>query len=84
MSGVVHAVGNFVHSVGQLFKPPSAPELKSPDALSSTPTQAQASATASAAQLSQEQAANSTSTVLNGGQGLLNDPTTTSSLLSGS
>jgi hypothetical protein len=84
MSGAVAGVGNFVHNIGQLFSPPKAPELQAPTALSKQPTQAEAATAAINKTLDQEKVAASTSTVLTGGQGLLDQPTTTSRTLLGS
>jgi len=84
MSGTVSAVGDFFHNVGQLFSTPEQPKLQAPSALSQTPTQAQASATASAQTLDQEKQAASTSSVISGGAGVLEQPTTTSRTLLGS
>jgi hypothetical protein len=85
MSGAVSAVGDLFHNVGQMFSTPKQPTLQAPNALSQTPTQAQASATASQQTLQSEQQAASTSTILSGGgAGLLDQPTTTSRTLLGS
>jgi len=67
---------------GELLSPPDHPNLLAPNALSETPTQAQASKVAARRQLDQQR--QSTSTVLNGGAGLLDEPTTTSRTLLGS
>ena len=83
MSGAVSAVGNLFHNVGQLFKSPDQPNLQAPSALSQTPTQAQASSVATKQTLDQEKQAASTSTVLTGGAGVLDQPTTTSRTLLG-
>ncbi len=66
------------------FTPPSSPNLQGPNTLSSTPTQAQTNTTALQTQLSKEQTASSTSSILTGGQGLLDQPSTTSRVLLGS
>ena len=84
MSGAVSAVGDLFHNVGQLFSAPEQPKLQAPSALSATPTQAQASTTAAQDTLTQEKQAASTSTVLTGGAGVLDQPTTTSRTLLGS
>lgn len=83
MSGAVSAIGSAFHAIGGLFSPPKAPDLQAPTALSSTPTEAQASQTAATKNLKDEQTAASTSTTLNGGQGLLDEPNTTSRTLFG-
>jgi hypothetical protein len=88
MAGAVNTVGNIFHDVGNavssLFHTPKAPTLAAPNALSATPTQAQASTTAAQQNLASETTAASTATVLTGGQGLLDEPTTTSKTLLGS
>lgn len=66
-----------------LMNIPSAPDLKNPNAKSSTPTMAQTNTTALQTQLSKEQNASRTSTTLTGGTGLLDQPSTTSSVLLG-
>ena len=63
---------------------PKTPDLQSPDALSSTPSQAQTNTTALQSELANESAVASTSTYLTGGAGLLDQPTTTSRVLMGS
>lgn len=65
------------------LKPPDAPGLQSPNSLSSTPSIQQANTTALQNQLAKEKMAASTSSMLNGGQGLLDEPTTTSRVLMG-
>lgn len=71
--------GNFIDNLAA----PNQPNLLAPNALSSTPTNADASSVASRRILDQERAAASTSTILTGGQGLLEQPTTTSRTLMG-
>lgn len=66
-----------------LFGGPSKPQQAPPNALSSAPTQADASRAAQQKQLDQEHNSAYTSTVLTGGQGLTDQPTTTSSVLIG-
>ncbi len=70
-------------AIGKLLSPPKTPTLQSPNALSTTPSQADASAAASKQALTDEGNAASTSTILNGGQGLLDEPMTTSRTLRG-
>lgn len=70
--------------IGQMFKAPDAPSLQYPDAKSSTPTQAEANTTALQTQLNKESAARASATNETGGSGLLDTPTTTSSVLLGS
>lgn len=60
-----------------------APELKPPDALSSTPTLEQANTTRLQKQLASESAAAAYGTTLTSGAGLLDQPTTTSRVLLG-
>lgn len=86
MSGMVSSFGDFFHGVGQVISgdTPQQPKLQAPNAMSQTPTQAQASATASAQTLTQEKQAASTSSVISGGAGVLDQPTTTSRTLLGS
>ena len=67
-----------------LINTPQPPQLQSPNANSNTPTQAQTNTTALQTQLSDEHNQASTSTLLTGGQGLLDQPTTTSKVLLGS
>jgi hypothetical protein len=76
-------LGSLGKAVGSLFQAPKQPELQGPDALSAQPTQAQASTTTLQRRLTQEHAAASTSALLTGGQGLLDEPTTTSAMLTG-
>lgn len=83
MSGAIADIGQIFHGVGQLFNPPKAPTLSAPNALSAQPTQAQASQVAIQKNLSAEQTQASTSSLLNGGQGLLDEPKTTSRTLMG-
>lgn len=83
MSGAMSTVGDFFNQMGQMWNKPESPKLATPSALSASPTQADASASASKQTLDQEKVAASTSTTLNGGQGLLDEPTTTSSSLMG-
>jgi hypothetical protein len=83
LSSVVSAGSAVGSAVGKLFSPPKTPTLQSPNALSTTPSEAQASATASSQSLQDEAAAAPTSTILNGGAGLLDEPMTTSITLRG-
>lgn len=77
------AVGQFGDKLLDLFKAPKTPELKGPNALSSTPTQADASRVAIRKTLDEERAQFTTSSVLTSGAGLLDQPTTTSRTLLG-
>jgi len=70
-------------TANMMLHPPKPPTLLAPNALSSTPTQADASKPAAEQNLEQEKAAASTSTILTGGQGLLDSPSTTSRALLG-
>lgn len=79
VAGLVTASTNTVKNILS----PQAPNLESPDAKSSTPTLAQTNTTALQKQLASESAARSSSTFLTGGQGLLDQPTTTSRVLLG-
>lgn len=87
---VAGQVGQYTNLLGvglaaaNALNPPSTPNLQSPDAQSSTPTLGNANTTALQNQLSTEKFQNSTSTILNGGEGLLDQPTTTSRVLMGS
>lgn len=77
-------VGDIIGAVTAPFhSPPKPPTLAPPNALSQTPTQADASKDASKKNLETEQQAASTSTVLTSGQGLLDTPSTTSRTLTG-
>lgn len=69
-----------VNSLGNV---PNQPNTQAPNALSSVPTTADANTTALQNQLSKEKMESSTSTILTGGQGLLDQPSTTSSVLMG-
>ncbi len=90
-SGALPKVGGTVGQVGELIKsgvnsllnPPSA-SLQSPSSISSTPSLAQASTSSLQAQLANESVAAKTATLLTGGAGLLDEPTTTSRVLLGS
>lgn len=97
MSSAVKGVGTAVGTVfggiggglianlfGDIVNPPKAPTLAAPNALSATPTQADAAAPALKGTLDREKQAASTATVLTGGQGLLDTPSTTSRTLLGS
>jgi hypothetical protein len=83
MTAAVQGIGNFFSNIGNLFSAPKAPSLQAPNELSKTPTQAEANTTTVNQELKNEQAASSTSTVLTGGSGLLDQPTTTSRVLIG-
>lgn len=72
--------GDAISNLGK----PTPPTLLAPNALSATPTQADAAAAAGKATLDRERQAASTSTILSGGAGLLDQPTTTSRTLLGS
>ena len=74
-------VGTFFNN---LFTNPSAPTLQTPaNAATPTPNQATASTTAIQNQLSREKQIASTSSILTSGEGLEDEPTTTSSILVG-
>lgn len=75
-------VGQVMKAVGLNINPPKAPDLQAPNANSSTPTVQQANTTAIQNQLSKEHMA-STGSILTGGQGLLDEPTTTGRVLVG-
>lgn len=77
------SVPDVTSKIGGLFQAPQQPSLMGPDSMSAQPTLAQTSTTALQKQLTQEHAAASTSTLLTGGQGLLDDPKTTSNVLMG-
>jgi hypothetical protein len=72
-----HEGGNIM----DMFSPPKQPELKGPNALSSTPTRAEASRVAARKTLDNEAAFASTGSLLTGGAGLLDEPATTSRTL---
>lgn len=76
-------LGGVGNSVANALKPPN-PNLQSPDALSSTPTQGTANTTALQNQLQQESLASSTSNYFSSGGASLMEPTTTSRVLLGS
>ncbi len=63
---------------------PGGAAIKAPNANSSVPTAADANTTALQNQLSRERNEASTSSILTGGQGLLDEPSTTSRVLMGS
>jgi hypothetical protein len=88
---VVGQVGQYTNLLGigisaaNALAPPSSPQPQSPSSANTpTPTLASTNTTALQSQLSNEQNAASTSTILTGGQGLLDQPTTTSKVLLGS
>lgn len=94
MSGVVETLGEVAMGVpGQLYAagkgiknfvaPPKSPTLMAPNALSTQPTQADASKVGIQKTLDKEKQQASTSTILSGGAGLLDTPTTTSRTLLG-
>lgn len=70
-----------IPTLGELLGQKKPAPLESPDAISSTPTQAETNTTALQKQLAQESMFASTSTILTGGQGVLDTPTTTSAFL---
>lgn len=78
---LVNSVQNPIQAVGNFFSPPKAPQLHDPNSLSHQPTIQQANTTAIQNQLAKEKMA--TSTTLMGGQGLMDEPTTTSQTLKG-
>lgn len=79
-----NSVGWVGNQIGSLFTPPAQPSLQAPTAKSATPTLPDANTTALQNQLAKEKTAASTSAVLTSGQGLLDEPTTTSRVLMGS
>jgi hypothetical protein len=71
-------------ALNAMTHPPKTPDLNAPNALSATPTQASAARTASQQTLDNEANQASTGSMLTGGAGLLDQPTTTSKTLLGS
>lgn len=83
MSGVGGFVGPGVKKVKDYVAPPKSPTLMNPNALSQQPTQADGAKVGIEKTLAKEKQQASTSTILSGGQGLLDTPTTTSRTLLG-
>lgn len=78
------SIGKFGGSILDLFKPPESPTLKSPNALSATPSKDDAARAATRQTLDNERMQYSTASVLTGGAGVLDNPMTTSRTLLGS